>query len=348
MNSRPERPGALVISLDFELHWGVRDRLAASSPYEANLRGARDVVLRSLRLFEEMDIAATWATVGFLFARNRDELLTYRPRVLPAYADPRLDPYGESIGADEDEDPLHFGASLVERIRTTPRQEIGTHTFSHYFCMEAGQTLESFRADLEAACAIAAARDIPLRSIVFPRNQHNPAYATVLREAGIVAYRGNPDRWMWRFIDGAESRHAGKRAARMVDAYLPAFGDPTTGWDEVIDVDGLANVRASFPLRPWTPRLRSLERLRLERLRRAIIHAARTRRVVHVWWHPHTFGAHPAQSLAFVRAALETFDDCRRRYGMRSLTMAEVADAAPGRSEPAAAFAGTTPGAGAG
>jgi len=65
--------GALVISLDFELHWGMRDKCAPDGPYRENLLGARKAIPWILDLFEEFDVAATWATVGFLFAKPRSE-----------------------------------------------------------------------------------------------------------------------------------------------------------------------------------------------------------------------------------------------------------------------------------
>jgi hypothetical protein len=65
-------PGALVISLDFELLWGVRDLYPADGgTYRANLLGARTAIPKLLQLFEEFEIAATWATVGMLFANSR-------------------------------------------------------------------------------------------------------------------------------------------------------------------------------------------------------------------------------------------------------------------------------------
>jgi peptidoglycan/xylan/chitin deacetylase (PgdA/CDA1 family) len=326
--------GALVLSLDFELRWGVRDHCPPGSPYERNLRGAREVIPRLLALFEEFEVAATWATVGFLFARSRADFESFRPAALPAYRDPTLFPYDEPVGEDEASDPLHYASSLIERIRTTPRQEVATHTYSHYFCHEAGQTAEQFRADLEAARAIAAARGIALRSIVFPRNQHNPAYDGVLREAGITAYRGNPHSWMWRFADREESAGLARRAARLVDAYLNLTGDSSVGWHEVPRPGGLADVRASYLVRPFRPRLARLEPLRLRRMRRAVRDAARRKRILHLWWHPHNFGAHPDECLHFLRGVLEEFARCRAGFGMQSLTMAEVANLARSPAEP--------------
>ena len=106
-----------------------------------------------LATFAEYDIHATWATVGFLFFSRRNELLRGLPPKLPRYDDMRLSPYGEigTIGQDEDEDPFHFARSLLEQIRSSEAQEIGTHTFSHYYCLEPTQSIAAFRDVLRAA-----------------------------------------------------------------------------------------------------------------------------------------------------------------------------------------------------
>jgi peptidoglycan/xylan/chitin deacetylase (PgdA/CDA1 family) len=318
---RPELPGALVISLDFELHWGVRDRIRCGEPYTRNLIGAREAVPRLLGLFEEFEVAATWATVGYLFATSRVELEAFTPELRPVYADPSLSPYEESIGESERDDPLHFAPNLIELIQGVPHQEIATHTFSHYYCGEKGQDRETFRADLEAACAIAAGRGLRLRSIVFPRNQHNPIYDDILLENGITAYRGNPTSYAWRLADGAEGRAPGRRAVRLLDTYLNLTGPGTTRWAEVLEPAGLSNVAASFFLRPFRPGLSAFDTLRLERIRRSVRYAAQKREIFHLWWHPHNFGNYLEENLNFLRSILEEVDRCRREYAMVSLTM---------------------------
>lgn len=321
-------PGALVLSLDFELHWGVRDHHAPDGPYRVPLLGARTAVERTLDVLAAYDVAATWATVGFLFARNRAALEAASPTERPAYADARLDPYPEPVGADEADDPLHYAPSLIERIRVTPRQELATHTFSHFYCGEPGATPEAFRADLQAAQQIAGG-GAPLRSIVFPRNQSEAAFVAVLPEVGIDVYRGNPPGTLWE-ADGAASRHPLRRVGRLVDTYLPVGGDDTVGWDSVLEAGGMANVRASRFLRPYSPRLAPLETLRLRRITASLSRAARQRRLYHLWWHPHNFGQHLEENLGVLRRVLDAFAELREREGMASLSMAEVADQARG------------------
>ena len=183
--------GVLVISLDFELYWGVRDSKPLDS-YRQNLLGVRAAVPALLQLFQQYGIHATWAAVGFIFFETREQLLASLPERRPAYRDRRLPPYDDldRLGANESEDPLHFAASLIRQVRSAPGQEIGSHTFSHYYCLEDGQDLATFRADLAAAQRAAARHDLKLRSLVFPRNQFTEEYVAACGEMGFEAYRG--------------------------------------------------------------------------------------------------------------------------------------------------------------
>jgi peptidoglycan/xylan/chitin deacetylase (PgdA/CDA1 family) len=326
--------GALVISLDFEIHWGVRELVPPTGRYEPNLRGVREAVPRMLDLFREFDVAATWATVGFLFARSRAEARAFEPAVKPQYLDPILSAYQETLGDSEADDPFHFAPSLVDRIRDTPRQEIATHTFSHYYCLEPGQDRESFRADLQSALAIARSRGFEIRSIVFPGNQHNPAYDDVVADLGIACYRGTQTLWMY-----STSRLVGqtywKRAARLLDGFLNVGGDHTVAWTDVSGPGRLRNVQASFFLRPTRPSgwRQPLRRLQFHRIAPSIRRAARDKRLVHLWWHPHNFGRHVDANIAQLRDLLEVYAECRQRHGMRSLTMAEAAACARGEMD---------------
>ncbi len=324
------RDGAFVVSLDVELIWGVRDVFpVGGGAYAAHLRGAREAVPAMLDLFARYGIRATWAITGFLFARDCAERGRFDPALRPAYADARLDPYVEAIGDGEADDPLRFAPSLVDRIAAAPEHEIATHTYSHYYALEDGQTRETFAADMAAACAIAAVQGHTLRSIVLPRNQINPAYADVLREAGIVAYRGNPPAWMYR-AEPYRAETLVKRAARLADAHLPLTGDLTQGWDEVMQPGGLADVRGSAFLRPFSGNA-LLDRLHERRIAGGIERAARDGRIFHLWWHPHNFGVRMGDHLTRLERLLQRVDALRARHGLRAMTMGEVAAAALAR-----------------
>jgi hypothetical protein len=108
----------------------------------------------------------------------------------------------------------------------------------------------------------------------------------------------------------------------LADSYLPIGGphdhEPTL-------VDGMVDIPASRFLRP-AGKSAALERLRLWRITSAMETAARRRKLFHLWWHPHNFGADLQANLNFLRAILDHFRTLQERYDMRSMTMAAVAD----------------------
>jgi hypothetical protein len=318
-------PGLFVISLDFELAWGVRGDVPPS--YRANLLGVRQAVPAMLELFARHRIHATWATVGMLFFDTRDALRAAFPDALAA--DPRgpRAPHAHlgAIGPDERADPLHLARSLVVRVRDTPHQEIATHTFSHYECLAPGDHGHVFAADLDAALAAAAGLGVRIESIVFPKNQYAAEHLGICVGKGLRVFRGSAPGRLYRPRRRGEDR-AWHRLGRLADAYVPLAGPAPRQVRRVArDASGLIDVPASRFLRPHAPRLARLVPLELRRITGALTAAAERGGLYHLWWHPHNFGVHLAENLARLEAVLACFARLRDRHGMRSATMAEAA-----------------------
>jgi hypothetical protein len=309
--------GELVLSLDFELLWGMRDHATRES-YGANILGGREAIPEMLDRFDRYGIQATWATVGALFCASREELMDALPaeELRPRYAQAVLSNYrylGE-IGPDETRDPYYFGASLINQIAACPGQEIATHTMSHFYCLEEGASLESFAADLDAACRVAARRGVTLRSIVFPRNQYGSPHLEIVRQKGIQRYRGNPTAWAYRPA-AAVGQTLPRRLLRLVDAHTGVLGPH-------LYQPGGDNVPASHFLRPRAARRAAFHDRHLSAIKRAMTQAARTGTGFHLWWHPHNFGAETAANLTGLNHIIAHFIQLRDEYGMVSRTMA--------------------------
>jgi hypothetical protein len=319
--------GTFTISLDFELYWGVHDQRPLAA-YARNLLGARDAIPRMLELFERYGVHCTWATVGLLFFDRKAELMEYLPEPRPRYANPALSPYPRigQIGPNERQDPYHYGLSLIEQIRDCPGQEIGTHTFSHYYCLEPGETADdqseaTFRADLLAARRAAERLGITPRSLVFPRNQYRADYLETCRDVGLEVVRGNHPAWWFRAESRSEESLV-QRACRLSDDYLPISRQDCL---RAQALDGLVDVRASRFLRPAPRALRPFEPLRLHRIVAGLSRAARHGMIYHLWWHPHNFGLHMDANFAMLRRILETFRELALEHGMQANTMGEIA-----------------------
>ncbi len=317
--------GEFVISLDFELLWGVRDHATRDS-YGANVLGGREAIPRILDLFERHDIKATWATVGLLMAESRDELLASLPpeELRPRYTDPRLSNYSylDEVGEDERRDPHYYGMSLVRRIMECPGQEIGTHTHANYYPLESGQDITSFEADLVAAIAMAKQRSIVLKSIVFPRNQYAAMHLKSCAKLGLQTYRGNETAWPYRATPVARQT-LNRRALRLSDAHSGMFG-PKTFLREAGQGGDMADVPASQFLRPKVGALRAIHPLHVRTIKRAMTDAARTRKGYHLWWHPHNFGLKTADNLAALSGILTHFHKLENEHGMVSRSMSPV------------------------
>lgn len=314
--------GLFVISLDFELMWGVRDHRTVADYGDAIL-GGRSAIPRMLSAFQRHRIRATWATVGFLFARNRTELIDGLPTLHPHYRDARLDPYPcitSGIGGSEASDPYHFGRSLVDLIADTEGQELATHTHSHYYCLEPGQTEDAFRADLKAAVASAAEAGLTLRSIVFPRNQMSDGAVRICVENGIPCVRGNPESYIYR-PRGQDETSAAVRILRTMDGLLPL--PARTSARPRADARGAVNIPASRFFCPRFLNMPGVSEAFVHRIKSEMRHAARHGEVYHLWWHPHNFGRDTDSHLSRLESILSHFGRLADDYGMRSVTMAD-------------------------
>jgi peptidoglycan/xylan/chitin deacetylase (PgdA/CDA1 family) len=319
--------GALVISLDFELLWGVRDHRTAQDYGDAIL-GGRRTIPQMLARFETAHMRATWATVGLLFARNRDEMIDYAPSIRPTYRDPSLSPYAAietAVGRNEDEDKLHFGRSLIERIAGTAGQEIATHTYSHYYCLEDGQQPEQFDADLAAAVRIAERDGIRHRSIVFPRNQMSNEHVALCCKRGITAWRGNQEGFLYR-SRASSSQSPLIRGGRLIESALPFAGSFSFTQPHVRI--GAVDVPASRFLRPWSRSLPGLSLMQIRRIEAEMRRAAMRGEIYHLWWHPHNFGRNIELNLARLDRIIGHFKRLSDDYGMESLAMVDIASRA--------------------
>lgn len=318
MNDAKHGP-SLVISLDFEMFWGVLDSQSVAD-YAPRVAGEWTAIPRILKLFRTYGIRATWATVGMIMCRNHRQWADVRPLEQPGYRNAACNAYlASDLAATHPR--LFFGRPLVESILDTPGQELGSHSYSHFYCGEPGATPHQFAADLECVRTLAQDLKVDLRSFVFPRNMVLPEYLAPLRGAGFKVWRGNPSHPLFRAGHLPPGGLAG-RAMRLVDAWLPLTGSNLAA----VDSQGWGvDVPASHFLRPWSASLSALEPLRLRRITRAMTEAARRGAAFHLWWHPHNFGLNQDQNLAFLEQVLRHFQSLHDAHGMTSRCMGDFA-----------------------
>jgi hypothetical protein len=321
--------GHFVISLDFELHWGVFD-VRKVEDYKKKLLQVRPVIKRLLKLADTYEVKLTFSTVGFLFAGNKTELLEYLPKQKPTYTLKKFSPYPliESIGENEQEDPFHYAKSVIKEIKNNGNHEIGTHTFSHYYCHELGQTVDQFEEDLKAAVAIAKPLDIDLKSIVFPRNmvdadqETDKPYLEVCYKLGLKSFRGVEKAFIYN-IHTTKPYHGWLifKLLRFFDAYINITGNNTYKIERHYNKKTMLNMPSSRLLRAYIKSLKFLEPLKIRRIKKGMKHAAKQGELFHLWWHPHNFGTHTDENFSNLENIFKEYVILNTAYGFKSETM---------------------------
>jgi peptidoglycan/xylan/chitin deacetylase (PgdA/CDA1 family) len=304
------RSRRVVLSLDFELRWGVHDVYGLDiDAYRENLEAERDVIPALLKLFVAHGIRATWAAVGAIGCESWDDYFNRAPAA-PKYADRKFAVNPRYADMDP-EGVLHFAPDLMQTILETPGQELGTHTFSHLFLREKGVTAQNAAADLAAAKELHRERfgRSPL-SLVFPRNQ--PAFIEVVRASSVKIWRGNAVAWYYNCED---SEHNGlfPRALKLIDAFNPFT---QRGALLLGDMN-----RASLFLRLNLPPV--AWQLHVHRIT-AQLDALRDNEIFHIWFHPHNLGRDISRNLARVEQIAALIAERQRARRLQSCSMEDL------------------------
>lgn len=313
--------GTLIISLDFELLWGVHDHETKVS-FGEQVTGARKAIENVLKLFDKYQIHATWGIVGMMMAQSKEEMIQYSPSTKPQYENEKLSAYQymDQVGEGEENDVFHYAYSLIKKIQNHSNQELASHTFSHYYCKAAGQNVQAFSEDLNAAQRIAKDKfGVELKSLILPQNQFVDEYMEAAYRLGFTVVRGNPN----SFAYNTSSKLA--RIMRLLDTYIGVCGRKTFTL-EAYDGNGIINIKASSFFRKYNEKLSFLEKYKVSHIKREMKYAAKKGQVYHLWWHPHNIGKNSEQCLAQLREIFAYYEQLQSKYGFESKTMYEAAE----------------------
>jgi hypothetical protein len=112
------------------------------------------------------------------------------------------------------------------------------------------------------------------------------------------------------------------RILRLADVYLPLTGQG--GYEPKIE-NGIVNLMGSHMYKPYFKPLAFLERLKIRRIKKQMLHAAKKGLTYHLWWHPHNVGVRTDFHMKQLEEIFSYYDQLKLKYGMRSLNMDEAA-----------------------
>ena len=312
---------SLIISLDFELHWGRFDKYDLTD-YQSYYKTTLQTVPRILELFEKYQIRATWATVGMLMAENWEEWKEYSPVTKPDFFKEKYSAYNWAEKTQSASLKGLFAPELVRLLCSLPGQELASHTYSHFYTGEKGSSLQAFQDDLYAAKKIAASKfGKDLESLVFPRNQYHEEVLKIAASTGFKAARTNPNDWFWK---ETAKENLLKKVFRTGDTLFP-MGKSVLFDLEKCDCKPILQIPASRLLRPYKSNS-VFNKIRIDRIKSEIEEAIRLKKAYHLWWHPHNFGHLPKENLDILDKLLSFIQKFIKDGSLESLNMADVSE----------------------
>jgi hypothetical protein len=188
---------AVSISADFEMSWAWRGRGAETARHRGVTE--RENVPRILAQLDKYAMPTTWATVGHLFLERCERSASGHAH--PGMPRPRAnerwqgDWYVHDPCSNVEQDPLWYAPDLVQQIlHSKTAHEIGTHTFSHINFSPRCSTAELVEQELQACADAMRPFGLSARSLVFPHNISEYAYAPLLAGAGVMSVRHRDDK----------------------------------------------------------------------------------------------------------------------------------------------------------
>lgn len=285
--------GALCISIDLELLWGVWDIITQSDIVSACTK-EREICRALLAVFDRHDIPVTWAFVGRLVDDS------------PGFDGLR----GSRTG--------WHAADIVDAVLgTRVRHDLGSHSYSHVYFD--GIDANKAEQELDRSRTVHQRLGRRLVSFVFPRSKVN--HLDVLARHGVEVFR-SADRgfvkYVRRFVPPLS------RAANLLDKAIPIPPTTVLPIRHAVGDRMLVELPSSMPLlsrnglRGLVPRA-SMRRKLLSGLRRAAAH----RRVFHLYFHPSNFYVEPEKQLGLLEDCLAEAARLRHRGELDVRTMAE-------------------------
>lgn len=305
-----QQPGHMLVSIDFEMAWGLVHRNGAST---YDIEDERRWLGQLLDVFDQHHVPATWATVGHLLldACSTESGVKHPDVGRPDYSWFEGDWFAADPCGDVATEPRWYAPDVVADIlRRTAGHELGSHSFSHLIVGDEACTAEHFRSEL-VACSSAADRfGETMKSFVYPRN--TIGHVEELISAGYSNYRGRRD-------DPFTGLGAMAKPARLLDKVLPSSRSVVhPRWEE-----GIWNLPATCM---FTIEGRKHPRSWLAQVKRRMHHAARQGGLFHVWFHPHNLVLGGEQSIEIFGELLAEAAKLRDRGQLETVTMADLAE----------------------
>lgn len=312
--------GKFLISLDFELFWGLsgwsKEQIAKYAP---NVENSIFALMKILDLLRKYNVKSTIGYVGAMRFSSKEDFLQFVSFEKPVYD---YEPYSSYnsivplIGSVYNKE-LFFCPNVISSLEKNELVELASHTYSHFYCLEDGATIENFKVDLASMKKL----DPKLKTIIFPRNQVNNEMLSLCKEYGFTHFRDKLDHNLYR-AGKTQSRYNIKGALRLIDAYMNISENQT--FQHIDEINGLKAIPESAFLRPYNPSLSFIEKMKVKKIKNMMTKAATTNSSYHIWWHPHNFGQNISENLHNLDLICQHYTELNGLLGFESKFISDL------------------------
>lgn len=310
--------GLFIISLDYESMWGAIFNEPVYKGYENRTREIKRIIDSILSLFMKHDIHATWAIVGGLACNSKEEACRLAPvNICSLNGNESLAGFIENLKQEESD--YYFQKDVVSKICKVENQEIGTHTFSHFYMYEHRNPEDKIDKELTSSKSILGEFCDEINTLILPKNQVDNIAIEEMKKQAIKNIRGV------QVSERFNNRNLIGKVMRFIDAYIPICGKNQYSRSEIIK-DGYFDIRASRFWRTYDSRLSMFEALKIKRIKNEMKKAALNGEIYHLWFHPHNIGTDIECNLRQLESILTHYSNLNEKYGFTSCNMNECSE----------------------
>jgi len=297
----------LFLSFDYELAWGVYDRVAEQYIF-SNVMYENSAALKLAELNQTLAVPASWGMVGAAIDPETLDKRIDKCKQLGAPIE-RLVAVLDGLSMDDRMKLTTVPGQFLRIISESPEQEAASHSYAHIYADAV--TGNTYREDFEKFNEIAQIRNLPGHmTFIAPKNKVTAEIISIAREAGFVNVRVNPSNWLYTHKSRGMLNSLFVRVLRYADSILPI--------NEIFELTKFAKrseesniIEGNFFFRPLF-QFQMLDWLHFLRFRVWVKFALRTGRDIHVWTHPHNFGADVTRGVRNYKRVIEFMQELSR------------------------------------
>lgn len=270
-----------IVSFDCEGKWGAADHLTPRHHQILTNERLAEAYRTLTDILAAHDLRATFAFVGLLIlSPDEQEMCRSWFEGLPAAGRQWASAYEEARRRGTLDG--WSAPELLDIVRRGGGHEVGSHGFSHLVIDEAALGRDDLRYELSGLRLLSSVKGLSVTTLVYPRNVKG--YVDELPSAGLLGFRDSIPTTGSAAVSFSRELRVFERAEHHASLNRPVAipGGAFLNWR--------ARLRKRIPVgvtvQRWTSALRN---------------AIETRRVVHLWSHPHNFIDGDSQAELFDR-----------------------------------------------